>query len=80
MGTRRLGVVALGRASAEDRLGRGLELGLGFELLVGADSQLLHRSELAALLDPHRSLLLGHVRESSAALGASNGSGVIGEA
>ena len=56
----RLGVVALGGASAEDRLRRRLVLGLRLELLVGAALELLHRGELAALLDPHRSLLLGH--------------------
>ncbi len=55
-----LGVVALGGARAEDRLRGGLELGLGLELLVGAALELLHRRQLAALLDPHHSLLLGH--------------------
>ena len=66
VGPGRLGVVALGGARAEDRLGRGLELGLGLELLVGAALELLHRGELTALLDPHHPLLLGHGLESSA--------------
>jgi hypothetical protein len=57
---RRLGVIALGRTGAQDGLGGRLELGLGFELLVAAALHLLHRGELAALLDPHDSLLLGH--------------------
>ena len=55
-----LGVVALRGAGAEDRLRRGLEPRLGLELLVGAVLELLHRRQLAALLHPHRSLLLGH--------------------
>ena len=60
-----LGVVALGGAGAEDRLGRGLVAGLGLELLVGAALQRLHRRQLALLLDPNRALLLGHGYKSS---------------
>ena len=60
MGTRGLGVITLRGASTEDRLGRGLELGLGLELLVRAALELLHRRKLAALLDPHHPLLLWH--------------------
>ena len=61
-----LGVIALGRAGAENGLRGGLELGLGLELLVAAALHLLHGGQLAALLDAHGSLLLGHERESSA--------------
>src|SRR5581483_583402 len=55
-----LGVIPLGRPVAEDRLGGGLVPGLGLEFLVGLALELLHGSQLAALLDPHRPLLLGH--------------------
>ena len=60
VGTRLLGVVALGGAGAEDRLGRRLVASLGLELLVGPALHLLHGGELAALLDSHGALLLGH--------------------
>src|SRR5581483_10852110 len=50
----------LGRPVAEDRLGGGLVAVLGLELLVGLALELLHRGHLAALLDPHHPLLLGH--------------------
>jgi hypothetical protein len=55
-----LGVEALGGASAENRQRRGLELGLGLELLVGALLERLNGLGGAALLDPDLSLFGGH--------------------
>ena len=63
---RRLGVVLLGGARAEDRLGGGAVAGLRRELLVAAGLQRLHRGELALLFDADGALLLRHVAQSSA--------------
>ena len=57
---RRVGVVALGGAGAEDRLRGRLELLLALELLVGALLELLHRGERGALLDLDLSRLGRH--------------------
>lgn len=55
-----LGVIALGRPRAQDRLGGSLEPSLGLELLVRAAFKLLHGRHLTALLHSHDPLLLGH--------------------
>jgi hypothetical protein len=57
---RRLGVVAIGGARAEDSLGRGTVPGLALELVVGAGLQRLHGGEPAALLDADLALLGRH--------------------
>ena len=48
---RRVGVVALGGPGAQDGQGRGLELLLALELLVGAVLERLHGGQGAFLLD-----------------------------
>ena len=60
----RFGVHALGGARAEDRLGRGLVLRLGLELLVGARLEPLHGGEGGLLLDLDLSRL-GHGSDQS---------------
>ena len=57
---RALGVVALGGARAEDRLGGGAEAGLGLELLVGAGLEPLHGGHRGLLLDADLPLLGRH--------------------
>jgi hypothetical protein len=53
----RLGVVLLGGAGAEERLGGGPVLGLGLELLVAARLEPLHGGEGGLLLDADLALL-----------------------
>ena len=69
VGPGRLGVVTLGCPIAEDRLRGRLVPGLGLELLVGLALELLHRGQLAPLLDSRDPLLLGHGKRSLAAPG-----------
>ena len=62
---RRLGVVALGRPRAEDRLRRGLVALLALELLVGAVLELRDRGERARLLDLDLALFGRHRRQAA---------------